>query len=133
MRPIDMSYSNIHTGIYGGYIIGPFPGRRGGQFLKRFLLRAESDPRVGSALKEIGRMSNMEEVSPTLPRAVAGMMRQFNGRPVTTAPEHKFYTWADNAHFQVYLDAHRSVGCRGRLLRSPHSPEAATIRYGHEA
>jgi hypothetical protein len=38
------------------------PAVGGGQLFKRFLLRAGSDAKVGAALKEIGRMTNIDEV-----------------------------------------------------------------------
>jgi len=47
------------------------------------------------------------QIAPTLPRALASILRKFNGKPVITAPEHSFYTASDKAYFMIDLDAHR--------------------------
>lgn len=103
-----LTYVRLPPGLGAGWEPESGAAPVGGeQLLKRFLLKAETDPEVGAALKEIGRFANMDELAPTLPRALASLMRKFNGKPILTAPEQKFYTGKDNAYFQVDLDGHR--------------------------
>ncbi len=69
----------------------------GAKLLVDFLMNAHRDPRVASALKEIGRVTNMDEVASALPLPVAAILRRFNGKPILTTPEQKFY------HCEGYL------------------------------
>lgn len=96
------------------------------QLLRRFLLRAEQDETIALALKEIGMLANLDEVSALLPSAIDKVLRRFNGKPVLTRPEHRFYRAKDNAYLEIDLDAHRySYATRTAVSPAPHPVPSA--------
>jgi len=76
------------------------------QLLKRFLIRADQDANIAHCFKEIGLVLNTDDFKRSLPRALSTLLR-FNGKPVLTRPQHRFYRPPDNSYFAVDLDGHQ--------------------------
>ena len=86
------------------------------ELLKRFLLNADVDPSIAHGLKEIGVVRNLEEVGRRFSRPIFNLMAKFNGKPILTRPEHKFFRDLHNRYFEIDLDAHRySLATRGAV------------------
>ena len=123
-----ITYIRMRPGIGEGWQgdtdpIGP------DQLLRRFLLRADQDGAVAHCLKEIGKVLNFEEIEDRLPRAITNVLKRFNGKPILTRPEHKFYRDSENRYLQIDLDSHRySLATRmtvDSILRFCHRLELA--------
>ena len=71
------------------------------------MLRADQDASIAHCFKEIGLLCNLEEVQPRIPRSLFNIMKKFNGKPILTRPQHRFYRDAEGKYLLVDLDGHQ--------------------------
>jgi len=102
------------------------------QLLKRFLLRADHDPKVAHAFKEIGMVRNLDELTEHLPKTLVNLFRKFNGKPILTRPEHTFTRDPANRYFGIDLDAHRyQYMTRSVVATALQHVERVRMGYGY--
>eukprot|EP00967_Tisochrysis_lutea_P039138 scaffold46940_cov32-Tisochrysis_lutea.AAC.6 len=65
------------------------------------------DEAIALCLKEIGMLANLEDVGASLPKPILKILRRFNGKPVLTRPEHRFYRGPSNSYLEISLDGHQ--------------------------
>ena len=96
-----------------------------------FLMRVEQDADVAHCFKEIGKILNLEEVSSRLPSSVVSVMRQFNGKPVLTRPDHRFHRDPNHRYLACDLDGHRyRYMTRGALAAGLEIAEWCRLAFG---
>mmetsp|Transcript_27581 Transcript_27581/g.89099 ORF Transcript_27581/g.89099 Transcript_27581/m.89099 type:complete len:164 (+) Transcript_27581:244-735(+) len=76
-------------------------------------------------------LANLEEVGALLPSPIMKLLRRFNGKPVLTRPEHKFYRGIGNAYLEISLDGHRySYATRAAIHSVTRSLGQIELAYG---
>lgn len=101
-----LTYVRLRAGLAAGW---DGEGEPSGpeELFKRFMLRADVDDKVANGLKEIGVVQNLGELSRYLPSGIRGLLTKFNGKPILTRPEQKFFRGPQNRYLEVDLDCHR--------------------------
>ena len=86
-----LTYVRLRPGLARGYDPAKDP-QNAEELLKRFILRAASNPKVAVCFKEIGIILNLDEVERNgANKMLVGLIRKYNGKPVLTRPEHYFH------------------------------------------
>jgi hypothetical protein len=102
-----LTYVRLRPGLARGYDPAKDP-QNAEELLKRFILRAASNPKVAVCFKEIGIILNLDEVERNgANKMLVGLIRKYNGKPVLTRPEHYFHIDPQRRYMAVDLDGHR--------------------------